>query len=108
MKIGNNIESLQSDLRARAVNGSRTPATPASPTIGAVDGVDKVELSEMSQRLTAEAAGGVDADIRPEKVEEVRKAMQEGRFQVNPQVVAEKMISQAAELIESITTNPAR
>ena len=104
MKIGNNIESLQSELVARAANGSRSPVASTAQQVGGVDGVDKVELSETSRRLTADATAGVDGDIRADKVNEVRQAMQEGRFQVSARAVADKMINEAAELIEVIST----
>lgn len=103
MKIGNNIESLQSDLLARAANGTRLPSTPVAPKVGAVSGVDKVELSEISKRLTGDAAPSGESDIRAEKVEEVRLAMAQGRFHVSAHVVAEKMIADAAQLIETMS-----
>lgn len=102
MKVGNNIESLQSDLVARAANGTRSPSTPVTPKVGAVNGVDKVELSELSQRLTGETAPSGDSGIRAEKVEEVRQAMSEGRFKISAHAVAAKMIADAAELIETM------
>lgn len=102
MKIGNNIESLQSELLARAANGSRSPSVPQAQQVGAVSGVDKVELSEVSQRLTGDASGSRETEIRADKVEQVRLAIAQGQFKVSAHVVAEKMIADAAELIEVI------
>ena len=42
--------------------------------------------------------------MRPGKVEEVKAAIQEGRFHVSAEAVADKMISAAAELIETMAT----
>ncbi len=102
MKIGNNIESIQSDLQTRAANGSRSGVA-SGKDVGAVEATDKVELSSTSRSLASGMPAGSAADtVRLEKVAEVKAAMQEGKFHVNAQVVAEKMISEAAELIEAI------
>ena len=102
MKIGNNIESLQSDLQSRAANGSRS-AVSSGKDVGAVDATDKVELSSTSRSLASGMPASVASEaVRMEKVTEVRQAIQEGKFHVNAQVVAEKMINEAAELIEAI------
>ena len=103
MKIGNTKESLPSDVVARATNGSRTP-TAAQQPVGAVSAIDKIELSNTTITLSAPAAAASDeTDLRPEKVAEVRRAIAEGKFNVSAEVVADRMISQAAELIQSVT-----
>lgn len=100
MKIGNNVEPVQSDLVNRAAIGTRSVA-PSSLEVPATASADAVKLSERSRALIA-ATGATAADevIRPEKVAQVRQAIQEGNFVVSAQAVADKMINQAAELIE--------
>lgn len=47
MKIGNNIEPLQSELVARAANREPfAPVASSSQQVGGVDSVDRVELSK--------------------------------------------------------------
>lgn len=101
MKIGNSLDSAKIDATSRAANASRTPATstggvsPATP-------IDRVELSATSQSLAAtDAAAGA---VRPEKVAEVRAAIEEGRFHINPHVIADRMITAASELLETMAT----
>ena len=106
MKIGNNIESLQSELVNRATNASRSPANSGSE-IGAVEATDRVEISGASRSLAAVASASTDA-VRAEKVAEVKAAIEQGKFHVSAQAVADKMISEAAELIESITSGRGR
>lgn len=103
MKIGNTNESLPSDLVARTTNGTRTPAASQQP-VDAVAATDKIELSKTSVTLSAPATATSDeTDLRPEKVAEVRRAISEGRFNVSAEAVADRMISQASELLESMT-----
>lgn len=107
MKVGNTTENLPSGpLRptGTAVDASRTPAA-ASDELKPVAGTDKVELSATSRSLgTLAGAGG---DVRADKVAEVRKAIADGEFHVNAEVIADRMIAQAAELIE-IIAKPSR
>ena len=96
MKIGQVGEGLQPDLVSRTAGqagGGNGPVKQAAP----VAATDRVELSDASRQLTAG-----DASINLDKVAEVRKAISEGSFRIDPSVVADKMISEAAELIERI------
>ena len=106
MKIGNNIESLQSDLVNRAANASRSPAN-AGKEVASVDATDRVELSGTSLSLAAGVQKSSDT-VRAEKVAEVKQAIQQGKFHISAQVVADKMINEAAELIEAITSGRGR
>jgi flagellar biosynthesis anti-sigma factor FlgM len=100
MKVTNNIESLQPDLPSRVVNGQRAPA----PSGKAAEGTDQVQLSETSRTLKAGMSAENDGEtIRPDKVEEIREAIKKGEFHVSAEVVADKMIAEAAELVEVMT-----
>ncbi|MBP6813779.1 MAG: flagellar biosynthesis anti-sigma factor FlgM [Burkholderiaceae bacterium] len=101
MKVGNNIESKQPEPVPRATNGTRAPTAGSQEVAGTVP-VDKVELSATSRSIAA--ADGAEQPVRPGKVEEVKAAIQEGRFHVSAEAVADKMISAAAELIETMAT----
>jgi len=100
MKVTNNIESLQPDLPSRVVNGQRAPA----PSGKAAEGTDQVQLSETSRTLKAGMSAENDGEtIRTDKVEEIREAIKKGEFHVSAEVVADKMIAEAAELVEVMT-----
>ena len=103
MKIGK-PEAQQPEALSRAGHGT--------PVAGAVGGgrpdavektppADAVHLSQTSRGLAAEGAN--DEQLRLRKVEEVKAAIREGRFQVSAHAVADKMISQAAELLETLS-----
>ena len=99
MKIGNSTDSVQADIAARAANGTRSPAAGSQEVAGSAP-VDRIELSATSRSMAAE---GSQAPVRSDKVAEVRAAIDAGTFNVSSQVVAEKMISAAAELLQTIT-----
>lgn len=107
MKIGKPAEIQSNDALSRSPRaGSPTNAVGRSGD-GAVEksaAVDAVRLSPASQSLAAEGTG--EMPVRSAKVEEVRQAIRDGRFEVDAHAVAEKMITQAAELLETLTRKP--
>lgn len=102
MKIGKNIDGSQIDAVNRAANASRTPAAPsaASASVPSVAPADRVELSATSQSLAAAEAAA--ATVRADKVAAVREAIDNGKFHVNPHAVADRMITAASELLETM------
>ena len=103
MKIGNPADvHLTESLRATQTAATRQAGSAGGAAIEQTSGAASVRLSDTSRNLAAET-GRTGEPIRAAKVEEIRKAINEGRFQVNPDVVADKMISEAAELIETLS-----
>ena len=62
---------------------------------GAADGV---RLS----RTSASLRGGTEETASAERIEEIRNAIKERRFPVNADVIADRMISEAAQLLETL------
>ncbi len=106
MKIDKPVEiqpAQDATLRAGHPAGAARPAGHAGTKARAAgSAADSVSLSAASRGLVADLAtdGG---EVRHDKVAEVREAIREGRFDVRAQVVADKMITQAAELLETLT-----
>src|SRR4051812_25692300 len=99
MKIGKTNEAMQPDVPERV--GAR-PAGGAGPA-PALDGVaqtDSVELSPQSLALSATSQDPIDAT----KVATVSAAIANGQFKVDAQKVADRMINEAAQLLERITS----
>lgn len=73
---------------------AKAPATPdAAPVSKGAS--DQVVLSQEAQtlgRLQAKINTSPDVDL--EKVAEIRRAIAEGRFEINPERIAENMINQ--------------
>lgn len=102
MKIDKPVEiqpAQDATLRAGRPAGAARPAGHADAQARAAD---SVSLSAASRGLVADLATD-DGEVRHDKVAEVREAIREGRFDVRAQVVADRMITQAAELLETLT-----
>lgn len=58
-----------------------------------------VQLSDLSARLHAlESGAKVDGDFDANKVETIKQAIRDGKFEVNSEVIADKLISSVQEL----------
>lgn len=90
MKIGP-FESKS--LPAPASTERKGTATPAQP---AAEASAKVALSPEASALTGAAA---DASFDSAKVERIAQAIRDGKFQVNPEAIADKLIMNAEELL---------
>ena len=58
---------------------------------------DAVELSSASSSLSA----GNTPSVNAARVQEIRQALSEGRFQINPSAIADRLISSARELTQN-------
>lgn len=98
MKIGNTAEKIAQAQQAAAKVTSPAAdankaqaATPATPDASA-----KIELSSAATGLMA---GGSTAEFDAEKVARISKQIEEGSFKINPEVIADKLISNAQEVL---------
>lgn len=93
MKIGASspidLQAL-TDLAARA--GSTASAS--SATGAAAKTTDRVDVSAAGAQLNS---GGADFDQA--KVDEIRQAIRENRFQINARAIADRLIADAAALL---------
>ncbi|HWV16022.1 MAG TPA: flagellar biosynthesis anti-sigma factor FlgM [Cellvibrio sp.] len=95
----NNINSSggTSSARSRNVAVPANPAkTQATPVETAVKGSkDNVVLSPEAQNLTRlQAKISVLPDVNLERVAAIKQAIAEGRFEINPERIAENMLNQ--------------
>lgn len=97
MKIGNPLD------KALGISPSRTDSSTSTTSSGKTSSLDggvsesaKVTLSSTATGLAAAQDGDMDAD----KVNSVRQAIADGSYQVNPGVIADKLISNARELLQ--------
>lgn len=89
MKIG----PLDSKPAAAPVASERPAPAKSS---GATEPSAHVELSSAAQALGADAADGT---FDAEKVARLAQAIKDGKFEVNPEAIADKLIANAQELL---------
>jgi negative regulator of flagellin synthesis FlgM len=95
MKITNSSEPLRPDRLTPNAGETRAGAAKSGePVVQS----EKVQLSDLASRMSQlESKFGGEFDAK--KVTEVRAAISEGRFKVNPEAVADKLLASAAELL---------
>ena len=80
-----------------AATAERKPGdAKASGTGGTPEPSAKVALSSAASLLSTTAAQG---DFDTEKVERIAQAIRDGKFKVDPEAIADKLIANAAELL---------
>jgi negative regulator of flagellin synthesis FlgM len=96
MKISSTSEPLRPD-RVLPTGGDARTAAPQAAT--PVAETERVQVSDMAARLAQLESQFGTADFDVKRVEEVRSAMAEGRFKVNTEAVADKLLASVAELL---------
>lgn len=104
MKIGQFENKLVTpavgERKTGAIAASPTPAsTPTGASSGAMEASATVALSSAATQL---AAGGSDGVFDAQKVQRISDAIRDGKFQVNPEAIADKLIANAHELLGNL------
>lgn len=96
MKIGH----LENQAATSAVNerNAGVAAPPAASTTG-VEASAKVALSPTASQL---AAGSTEGVFDAEKVQRISEAIRDGKFVVNAEAIADKLIANAQELLGNV------
>ena len=96
MKIYSSSEILRSDqtreLQRNALNREKQNATSSA---GAAQREDKVQISDAGRALAAQAAGGTQSELTPERIAQVRERILSGAYNSLEVVdqVARKMLA---------------
>ena len=101
MKIGHSADKLAPPATANGtpVATGQAAAANASAIPAAADASAKIELSSTAATLLS-GSGGAEFDA--EKVARISKAIEEGTFKINPEAIADKLITNAQELLSKI------
>lgn len=101
MKIDGNIRSIQSGTVAESQTRGSKSATTAGASAAGGSG-PRVELSSLGSQLVGIEAKLADVPVIDlQRVEEIKLAIAEGRFKVNPDVIADKLLETVQELIRA-------
>ena len=99
MKIGNPIDKATGGSSSQRTEGATSSSSTTGKTTTLDGGVSesvKVSLSPAAANLIS--AG--DPDINIDKVDKVKQAIDDGTYQVDAEVIADKLIENAAELLK--------
>jgi negative regulator of flagellin synthesis FlgM len=101
VKIDGSLRSIQSGT----VSEPQSRGAKASSTAGAAGanvGGPRVDLSPLGAQLAGIEASLADVPVvDAQRVEEIKLAISEGRFKVNPNVIADKLLETVKELIQA-------
>lgn len=90
--IDNQKLSQQQTLNNAATQAESQKAAPATVR------QDSVSLTQSAQQLAQVQRKGTEAPVNQEKIEKLKKAIQNGQYNVNPEVLAKKIATLEAEL----------
>lgn len=104
MKIDNSIKTVAG---ATASDGQKRADRNAGVNVNPAPAAEYVRLSPLSSQLQAiESDLANSGVVDTARVEEIKAAISEGRFKVNPDVVADRLLETVRELIESHKGKP--
>lgn len=100
MKVGQTQDISQIDPTSRS--GVRTTndsgASSAAPAAAGSSGqIDSVSISSASMALGGSAA------VNTDKVAAIRQAVSNGTYQIDPAAIADRMIAEAASLLQTLS-----
>ena len=101
MKIDNSGKPIAATGSSRpgATKAASSDAKQAAPAANAASG-DSVELTSASLKLSAiESSLGGQPVIDSARVNEIRQAIAEGKFKINPDAIADKLVASVKELL---------
>lgn len=102
MKIGSPAEKpAPATANPGGPNAASTQAHNASAIPAHADASAKIELSSAASTLLS---GSSTAEFDAEKVASISKAIEDGSFKINPEAIADKLISNAQELLSKVTS----
>jgi len=82
----NQAQQSQQQASANAASASQAPRQ------------DSVSLTQSAQQLNQVQKKGSEAPVNQEKVDRLKKAVQSGNYQVNPEVLAGKIAKHEADI----------
>ncbi|MDN3919818.1 flagellar biosynthesis anti-sigma factor FlgM [Roseateles violae] len=103
MKIGNSPEAAASPVGAdKAAAGTRSQQPAAAATVAgakkAPEASTQLNLSSTASSLLS-GVGADEGSFDAEKVQRISQAIAEGKFSVNADAIADKLIANAQELL---------
>lgn len=100
MKVDNNVRSIQSGSVSETP--SRSGKASASARSGGQPSGQRVELSSLGSQLSnIEASLANVPVVDAQRVDEIKQAISEGKFKVNPEQIADRLLETVQQLIQA-------
>lgn len=100
MKIDNSIKTTSPVTGSTDAQGR--PGRTQGGTAGEAASADSVSLSPLSSQLQALESSLANSEVvDTQRVAEIKQAISDGKFTVNPEVVADKLIEQVREMLQA-------
>lgn len=104
MKIGNSPDASASSTKVEQRPAARKPeasgGSDVARTASAPAPSTQVAISSTA-KLAASASGADDGSFDAAKVDRIAKAISEGKFTINARAIADKLVSNAQELLDA-------
>lgn len=103
MKIGNSPEGTASPPKAEQRSAARKPeATPSNDIVRqTATPAPSTQVAISSTAKLAASAGSDDGSFDAAKVDRISRAISEGKFTVNANAIADKLVANAQELLSA-------
>lgn len=95
MKINSAVPTVGNATGSGSPRGTTAESIPKSA--GTSSG-ERVDISSLSARLQEVGAGDAPVDVK--KVAEIKQAISEGRFQINPERIADGLVASVREMLD--------
>jgi len=101
MKIGNSPDGSAGPAKVEARAAARRPEAGDAARQAASAPAASTQVALSSAAKLAASAGGDDGSFDAAKVERISKAITEGKFTVNADAIADKLVANAQELLDT-------
>ncbi len=99
MKIDNSLKPVATGANASKAPAPKVVSTPDTPA-------KNVQLSALSTQLKAAESSMASAPaVNMDRVNQIKQAISEGRFKINPEAISSKLIASVKDLIQSNQPN---
>ena len=85
-----------------STSGDRKSGTATAPAVASAKSAEPSAKVELSPTATQLAAGGMEGVFDTQKVQRISDAIRDGKFEVNPEAIADKLIVNAQELLGNV------